>query len=77
MNVPEKFDRKSFVHPECCKKFAYAETLLNKRKSDQSSKRLKTSKNDKTDNRLFPNHCVICKSISVKGNGRRSLLKIC
>ena len=73
MNAPEKLDWKHFVHPECYKKFLYAETLLKKGKSDKnrSSNRLKTSKNDEAGNRLFPNHCIISKSISIKINGKK------
>ena len=37
MNVPEKLNRNFFVHPECYKKFVYAETLLNKRKSEDKN----------------------------------------
>lgn len=51
MKVPEKLDQKNVVHPECYKKFACAKTLLKKWKSDdenQSSKQLKTSKNEET-----------------------------
>ena len=78
MNVPEKLDWTCFVHPECYKKFVYAETLPKKQKSEnknRSSKQLKTSKNDEADNRLFPNHCMICKSISIKVNSKKQLAK--
>ena len=34
MNVPEKLDRKYFVHPECYKKFVYVEAW--KRKSEDN-----------------------------------------
>ena len=79
MNVPEKLDWTCFVHPECYKKFVYAETLPKKRKyenKNRSSKQLKTSKNDETDNRLFPNHCMILKAFQLKLMVRSSLLKI-
>ena len=49
-----------------------------KRKSGDknlSFKQLKTSKNDETDNGLFPNHCIICKCISIKVNAKNQLAK--
>ena len=72
MNVPEKLD----CIQNATKKFVYAEAW--KRKSEdknRSSKRLITSKNDETINRLFPNHCMIWKSISIKVNGKKQLAK--
>ena len=76
MNVPEKLGRKYFMHPEWYKKIIYARAW--KRKSGDknlSFKRLKTSKNDETDNGLFPSHSIICKCISIKVNAKNQLAK--
>ena len=77
-SIPEALDDSYFIHPECYKKFIYAQTLLKRKQNideNQLSKvaRLKRSSNKGTS--LFPPMCMICKSKTMKVSGKKQFPK--
>ena len=73
--IPHELDRKYFVHPECYRKFIFAQTIIKRKSSEEtrSSKRIKGNLNEQ--NNLFPDICMICKKHTIEVSGKKQLPK--